>query len=365
PPRVGTLGLAWWAVPLVLLALFLPIAWHHFRYLQPSLVVFVPFLAIGAATLDAGIARLRGRGHTPFVLGTVTACLVFTSFSWPDLLGRNARDIREQQVALGRWIAANVPEGAVVAANDVGALAYLGGRRLLDLEGIVSMKLLPDALEGEGSIYAAMLREDPDLYVIFPAWFDSSFRSGALEIRRYARLTDQSISGGEVMVVATLVEEVAASAARPPAMAEGERIVDVLDVSDRADEAAHGAWFDDAQPGRGRGNTVVAASYDGGAPIVDSARRLHEAAGFRVDRGGKSRLVGRFGPSEGPARLLVRVDGADVGVWEVPSVPKDTWRDVSFDLPGTGPADVTILPLSVPSGPKGGWHLARLWTVGG
>lgn len=363
-PGVGTLGLAWWGVPLVLLALFLPLTWHHFRYLQPSLVVFVPFLAIGAATVDAGIARLRDRGDTPFVLGTLAACLVFTSFTWPDVLGRDARDIREQQVALGRWIDANVPEGAVVAANDVGALAYLGGRRLLDLEGIVSMKLLPDALEGEGSTYAAMLREDPDLYVVFPTWFDTTFRSGALQIRRYARVTQRSITGGDLMVVARLVEDVAASAARPPALADGERIVDTLDVSDRLAEEAHGAWFDDRQPARGRGNTVVAGSYDDGTRVVDAARRLHEAAGFRVDRGGGSRLVGRFGPSEGPVRLLVRVDGADVGVWDLPTVAEGTWRDAAFDLPGTGPADVTLVPLSAPSGPKGGWHLARVWTVG-
>lgn len=363
-PGVGTIALVWWLLPLVLLALLLPIGWHHFRYLIPFIALFAPIVAIGAATVDAGIARLRGAGDTPFVLATVTASVAFMGLVWPNELGRNARDIRSHQVELAQWLAATTPPYTIVAANDVGALAYLSERKILDLEGIVSLKMLPDALEGEGSTYERMLKEDPDVFVVFPEWFDTVFASGVLVPRRYARLVDRSISGGDPMVVATLSDEVAGSSARPPTLGEGERLLDTFNVSDLQEERTRSAWFEGEQPLLGRANRVIAGRYEDGTPVVDSARRLFGAAAWTMDRGAGARLIARFGASEGPSRLLVRVDGTDAGVWDLPAIPDGVWRDLSFTLPGTGPARIEIVPVDVSRPPTGGWHIARVWTVG-
>jgi hypothetical protein len=370
-PGLGVVALVWWAAPLPLLGLLMPLCWHHYRYLMPYLVIFVPILALGAATIDRAIARFRsleaGRdiAASPLVLGTVLVCLGGAGFAWMDELGRNARDIREHQVELGRWLATHTRPDTLVAANDVGALAYLGERRVYDLEGIVTMAALPAALAGEGSVYAELLQVHPNLLVVFPTWYEAIFGAGAMVIRRHDHLTHRSISGGEDLVVATLDDAVTATAGRPPPLAANEHVVDTLDVSDLRDEAAHAFRFAEVQPIAGRANTAVSGSYADGTRVVDSARRMGDGATFRMDRGsGPATLVGRFGPSEGASRLAVRVDGRDAGTWDIPANASGTWSDEVFPLPpGTGTVSIEVIPVDVAYGPAGGWHVARLWTV--
>ncbi len=355
----GLLGLTWWVAPMVLLGAVLPIVWHHYRYLQPGLVLFLPIVAIGAAQVDGALASYRRTAQTPIVLGTLAACLAFDGLSWRVLLAKNATDIRGHQVELGRWIAAKLPPEARVATNDIGAITYLGGRRVLDLEGIVSADLLDDALEGEGSTYARLVAMRPDIVAVFPGWFPSTFSAGALTVRRHARLIERTISGGDDLVVATL--EPMADVG-PSGLVEGERVIDTLDVSDLDDERAHDVIYEDEQPLRGRANTVVAGRY-ADQPVVDSARRLQGGMSLRVTLTGARRLVGRFGPAEAAARLRVCVDGRDVGIWTLPAIAEGRWSEESFDLPSGG-GRVELLPIEVGRAPGGGWHLARLWIVG-
>jgi hypothetical protein len=46
-------------------------------------------------------------------------------------------------VASAKWVAANVPQGDVVAAHDIGALGYYDNHDLIDLAGLVSPEVVP------------------------------------------------------------------------------------------------------------------------------------------------------------------------------------------------------------------------------
>lgn len=357
----GVMGFGWWLITPTLLAAVLPIWWHHYRYLQPGLVIVLPLFVVGANQVDRAIARLRDTTLFPFVAATLVASMAFADTAWVQTLARNATDIRGHQVEQARWVAENLPADATIAANDVGAITYLGGHHVLDLEGIVSLDLLDDALDGEGSTYARILERRPAVLVIFPEWFPSSFASGAMTVRRHARLSQRTISGGNDLAVATLDAAVAGTAERPPALPEGERIIDELDLSDLDSERSHEVRYEDAQPARGRANRVISARY-GEEVVVDSARRLQGAFEATFARGGPRALIGRFGPSEAPARLLVRVDGADVGVWTVPAIAEGTWSDERFALPTSG-TRIELVPVDVSGGPLAGWHVARMWIV--
>jgi hypothetical protein len=68
--------------------------------------------------------------------------------------------------------------GDLIAANDVGALAYFTRFRVLDLVGIVSTETLralePAAMEPNAlarAHFALLLRERPVALVVFPQWF--------------------------------------------------------------------------------------------------------------------------------------------------------------------------------------------------
>jgi hypothetical protein len=51
--------------------------------------------------------------------------------------------IEEEMVATAKWIAANTPADAVIAAHDIGALGYFDRHRILDLAGLVSPEVVP------------------------------------------------------------------------------------------------------------------------------------------------------------------------------------------------------------------------------
>jgi hypothetical protein len=364
-PGVGAAAALVWGLPIVFCGLFLPITWNHFRYLQPGLVVYVPLAAVGAGLADTAIARLRapGVGATPFVLFGFVAAWATGAPRWAEEYGRNTTDILVQHVDQARWIARSVRPGEVVAANDVGALAWLGEHPVLDLEGIVSMDMLPDAMAGEGAVYARLRREGVGMLLVYPGWFPTAFQGGVFVPVRHARLARRTVAGGEDLVFATFDRERAASADREP---DGSgAIVDTLDVGDRVDEGLHGWRMDDGPLFAARANTVQAGRYDGGALVIDNARRLARGAAFRMRAApGVTRLVGRFAASEGPALLDVEVDGKPVATWLLRAVDSGGWGDFAVDLPGgVGELDVVIRPRELPVGPKGGWHLARLWTT--
>lgn len=364
-PHLGAAAALVWGLPIVFLGLFLPITWTHYRYVMPYLVVYVPVAMLGAAYADEAIARLRGPGTspTPFVLGGLLALCAATVPTWADRYAKNTMDILGQHVAQARWVRDHLPAEAIVAANDIGALAWFGQRRVVDLEGIASMDRLPDAMAGEGAVFSSLVREPPTALVVFPGWFVGMFQSGALVPQRHARLAERTVSGGDDLVVATLDLELARSGAREP---DGTgAVLDTLDVGDRLDELAHGWWQADEPRFAARANTVLAGRYPTSGKVVDSARRLSGPAAFQLERGaGPVELVARFGASEGAVAVAVRVNDAAVGTLQVPVVGKGEWVDVRLSLPpGDSPAAITLVPEGATLGPLGGWHLARVWAT--
>jgi len=60
------------------------------------------------------------------------------------------RYINERQVAAGHWIHDHLPEGAVVATHDIGAIAFYSGRRVVDMVGLVSPEMIRNIGNFEG-----------------------------------------------------------------------------------------------------------------------------------------------------------------------------------------------------------------------
>ncbi len=57
--------------------------------------------------------------------------------------GLDVAFIESEMVATAQWIAVNTDVEAVIAAHDIGALGYFGGRDILDLAGLVSPEVIP------------------------------------------------------------------------------------------------------------------------------------------------------------------------------------------------------------------------------
>ncbi len=166
--------------------LFAGVAGNFGRYYFPLL----PLLAIvGLGGLlarrgDAPPARVAARrmGSSAFVPALVGLVLIWNAAATIHHAGayaHNVRDINSMQVEMARRLARDLPAGSLVAANDVGALAYFTDLRVLDLVGIVSPEvqavLFPLRRQARSVRHQALLRLIVDLQpaaiVAFPHWY--------------------------------------------------------------------------------------------------------------------------------------------------------------------------------------------------
>jgi hypothetical protein len=200
-----------WSAGLPLAYAFLHASlYQHGRYLMPLIPCNALLAVLGL--LEAGkLARRRGirwRGSRAALWGLLTL-LVVAGTAWrlptmATLYAQNVDNINEMHVALGRWAAENTPEDATLALNDIGAIAYVSQRPVVDLAGLVTPEVLP-ILRGPDSPTALlefMAAQGVDYTIIFPTWFPGlAAREEALEPVHRVTLTHNTIAGGETMVV--------------------------------------------------------------------------------------------------------------------------------------------------------------------
>jgi hypothetical protein len=95
---------------------------------------------------------------------------------WATQLGQNSREILVMDVALGNWLAQNTPPEAIIAVDDIGAIGYLSGREIFDLNGLISPEMWPvirDENQGHLKSEAAtriLSSVQADYLAIFPLW---------------------------------------------------------------------------------------------------------------------------------------------------------------------------------------------------
>lgn len=154
---------AGWAVALPLAYLvLLPFAHRFSRYLVPALPA-VALLALGvlkalwARPAEAAPAwRSWGRIAAPLL---VAVALAWQAFGVP-IADTNyttlCRYHYQRHERTGRWLKEHTPTDAVVAAHDVGAIAYYSERRIVDVAGLIQPDAIPHLRKPD---YTSFLRE--------------------------------------------------------------------------------------------------------------------------------------------------------------------------------------------------------------
>jgi hypothetical protein len=135
------------------------------------------------------------------------ALLASTAAALPAAADRYAwavQNIDAMQVRLGRWVAASTPPDARLALNDIGAIAYLSRREVVDLVGLVTPSILPHRVAGEDAVLAYLERACPDYLIVFPAWFPRlTARADRFAPVHQVRLARNTVAGSDLMVVYT------------------------------------------------------------------------------------------------------------------------------------------------------------------
>lgn len=126
-------GLAWAAITVAIAALRLPAVLHFARHFVPILPPLVLIAGEGVQSLPRwGRQVALGLGVALLLIGSV----VGVAFYRPA-----CQIIQGSQVAMGRWIAANVPENEVIATHDIGAIGYWGQHPVVDTLALITPEL--------------------------------------------------------------------------------------------------------------------------------------------------------------------------------------------------------------------------------
>jgi hypothetical protein len=318
----------------------LPFPRHFARYLAP----FVPLFLLGVLGGVEGLAQLIRYGRPSIshraMFGTGAAyflCfgVLSSAYAWV-LYGMSARDIRYQHLTVARYLAAETPPGANVFTNDVGALAFYSGRRIVDLEGLVTRDGWRYGPEGPGAA-AEMFRRfgrPGDYFAGYLNWYGLD-ETGVLAPASFtATLYATAMAGGPTFSVAAIMP-VVFERWPPPAAAGGtERwtLRDELNVAEAADERAHGYRLR-----RRAGNALP--SFAAVLPWTGDGRSLFEAGRIVCGReefdvaatpGKDLWAVVRCQP---PYRAEVYCDGFHVGRWALDAGDADAFADAAFLIP--------------------------------
>ncbi len=216
------LGLIWFVgLPLVN-SVMAPNLRHHERYLMPLIPFAALFGAFGvdfaATQVAAALPRIRYRnierwltaGNLFLLVGLL--CLgdaLFEARRWSTQYAGDVRSIQAINVHLGEWLRDNTSRDAYVAMNDIGAIAFISNRRVLDTVGIAEPGILPYISQrGREGVLEYLKQRRPDYLVVWPEWYpEMASMTDVFEPIYSARVdrpltaTRASMLGGSEMVV--------------------------------------------------------------------------------------------------------------------------------------------------------------------
>jgi len=201
--RRGTPG-RWW-IPVALLLVPAAMGAVAPQRVKPDNVRYTAQLVSMVSVLAAvGLWEAVKRLSRPVRFVSVAAALSWLLLSGagrPAEYGKAVKNINELHVAMGRWVERHVPPGATVAANDVGAIAYFGRRRVLDLEGLVSPRSLRyrDAAPDRGR--RIVEDEHPDFLVISPSWYPDIMSQPTRFVEAHRITISDNVAAGDATLV--------------------------------------------------------------------------------------------------------------------------------------------------------------------
>lgn len=273
--------------------------------------------------------------------------------------GRASRNIRDQHLTLGKYLAQLEPRRVLV--GDAGAILYASDRPGLDIIGLGGFRGLPFARAGVHGLPATLElleripdADKPDVLAIFPTWFGVLPVWFASDVLRRFPVEGNVICGGYEHVVYRADWHVLGTGDRIRLLPEGDsRVLAQVDVSDLVSEERSGYRFE--RPSNGWTDMRILADptnpardmFDAGRRIAVTRRESWVARGATAGR--PAHLTVRAAP-ESSTRVRVRVNGIDAGVielertlgWVEKSLAIPTGRvqsSMRIELTNEGPGD--------------------------
>ena len=274
--------------------------------------------------------------------------------------GRACRNIRDQHLTLGRWLAPQKVNRVLV--GDAGAILYASDKVGLDIIGLGGYHDLPFAragVQGMAATIELMERvppsERPELLAIFPTWWGSFPTWFGPEVVKRFPVEGNVICGGYEHVVYRADWHVLGTGAEPRSFDKGIELRDELDVGDLVSEKRHDYAFTRPQNGW-TDMKILADPWDERRDMFDGGRRISNGKSERFKvlhsiLGRRGQLLFRTAP-DGKSRMLVMVNGVQIA--DETFTPKNQWVERIVEVPKERVTGDTLDVEVVSAGP-GDW----------
>jgi hypothetical protein len=315
------------------------------RYVQPFIPVFLVFAVTGGYAATRLVAHPRARRLA--LHGALAVALLFSLVAlptWAVGYGRDTEVIRDSDVSVGAWVRGNLPPGAVVAVKDLGAVAYFGDHRVVDLVGLGTNGLAEASNNGVGTLYEALRHmppgQRPDYFAVFETPPGPTMvplqETGVLRTPSLATFyvqTPEDLNGN----LAVPFRQIAVYRADWSLAGTGDsqsvpgQLRDYLNVSDIGNEREHAYRPEFSQVGEQPASTVTKVGN-----VIDSGRSIVGGEAFTANNlvpGRPLTITSRIHMSGVVPDMRVRVNGVDAGTWTRQS-QDSPWAEYTFTVPG-------------------------------
>lgn len=158
-------ALIWCAGYLTIYISRLPV-YQHGRYLMPAMPILFLFGLLAFAEFDGGkmFARYHWVGQTVWRASAAMLTVGFI-FLGAQSYAKDAAVIESEMV-----VAASLPQDALIAAHDIGALGYFDTHELIDLAGLISPDVIP-FIRDEPQLANYLDQRGADYLIAFPDFY--------------------------------------------------------------------------------------------------------------------------------------------------------------------------------------------------
>ncbi len=201
----------WWIGYTLVYAFRLPVTYQHGRYLMPVMAIY---FVIGLTGLLEFTKDLRLEKPIPFMtLDKSKRRARLVAFEWVAgvvvlwaamlVIGgvtyaQDVAIIDTEMLNTAKWVAANTPDNAIIAAHDIGALGFFGNRKILDLAGLISPEVIP-FIRDEAKLAQYISQNHADYLMTFPDWYPGLVKNSLLVYQSNGKYSPAA--GGENMAL--------------------------------------------------------------------------------------------------------------------------------------------------------------------
>ncbi len=167
----GSLAALIWTAGYLVLYVSRLTVYQHGRYIMPAMPIFFLFGLLAFAEFDAGkmFARYHWIGQTIWRAGIVMLSFAFILLG-AQSYANDVAVIESEMVVTAKWVSANLPPDALIAAHDIGALGYFDNHELIDLAGLISPEVIP-FIRDEPKLAEYLNQSGADYLIAFPGFY--------------------------------------------------------------------------------------------------------------------------------------------------------------------------------------------------